>query len=297
MNLPVGAPPQPPVQARRYLLRPWSRPRDAAYSGTVSGRRPVAARAPLPQTVDPSIRGHWLLLTLLAALLVAGPAGAKHDWVGLDLCRAYPERMPPELDSAAFPQPDSDGARLVIGFCSQCHFAPAPGQHTAGQWADVLERMALLMDVTARFGDRPRPILSPDPTERATLLAYLQGQALRPLADQTQAPPAYRDLCSDCHAAPDPAGYPEADWPILLARMDLHRVAMRRPPADPTARATVAAYLGVPGAPTPEQAPTAPAEGQPGISAHLARWLALGPILLLTMIGLARWWLGREGRQ
>ena len=109
-----------------------------------------------------------ILLSLLAAVSAAGPAGAKHDWIGLDLCRAYPERMPPELDSAAFPQPDSDGARLVSRYCSQCHFAPGPGQHTADQWADVLARMALLMDVTARFGDRPRPILSPDSTERET---------------------------------------------------------------------------------------------------------------------------------
>ena len=40
------------------------------------------------------MKAAWTLASLLAALSAAGPAGANHDWIGLDLCRAYPERMP-----------------------------------------------------------------------------------------------------------------------------------------------------------------------------------------------------------
>ncbi len=237
---------------------------------------------------------------MLAGLLAASPVWANHDWVGLDLCRTYPERMPPELDPGVLPEPEGPGARLLSRYCAQCHFAPGPGQHTAAEWAEVVPRMDLLMDVTARFGDRLRPIERPSPEERATLLAYLERYALRPLAAGDAAPPAYRTLCGDCHAAPDPAAYAGADWPTLLARMDGHRATMLRPMADARARAQVAAYLGtsleVPAvalrAPEPGEAAAnldeAPGASGPGSAS--GRWLALGPIFLLTLLGLGRWW-------
>ena len=237
------------------------------------------------------MRAAAILVSLLAALSAAGPAGARHDWVGLDLCRAYPERMPPPLDPSVLADPSGPGARLLGQYCNQCHQAPGPGQHTAAEWADVLARMDLLIDVTARFGDRPRPIESPDPAERATLLAYLQGQALRPLADPTQAPPAYRALCGDCHAAPDPAAYAWANWPALLARMAGHRQVMGRTLADPVAQGQVVAYLGV-----PAYAHSMVGPGGLSLDAEWGRWLALGPIFVLTLLGLGRWWLRQGGR-
>jgi hypothetical protein len=237
---------------------------------------------------------------MLVGLLAASPVWANHDWVGLDLCRTYPERMPPELDPGVLPEPEGPGARLLGRYCGQCHFAPGPGQHSAGEWAQVVPRMGLLMDVTARFGDRQRPIERPSPEERATLLAYLERHALRPLAAGDEAPPAYRTLCGDCHTAPDPTAYAGADWPTLLARMDGHRVTMLRPVADARARAQVMTYLGamlgVPAgamlAPGPGRS-TANLDGAPLASAPgsaSGRWLALGPVFLLTLLGLGRWW-------
>ena len=233
---------------------------------------------------------------MLAGLLTVSPVWANHDWVGLDLCRTYPERMPPELDPGVLPEPGGPGARLLGRYCAQCHFAPGPGQHSAEAWSQVAPRMDLLMDVTARFGDRLRPIERPSPEERATLLAYLERHALRPLAAGDTAPPAYRTLCGNCHAAPDPTAYAGADWPTLLARMDGHRATMLRPVADARARAQVAAYLGVPAAATPAPEPGGTAanlDGAPLASAPWpasGRWLALGPIFLLTLLGLGRWW-------
>lgn len=272
-----------------------------------AGCRRDAPPSPLLWRGGPGgVRAAPVLASLLAVLSAIGPAGANHDWIGLDLCRTYPERMPPPLDPAVLPDPAGPGARLLGHYCNQCHQAPGPGQHNAAEWAEVLARMELLMDVTARFGDRPRPILSPDPTERTTLLAYLQGNALRPLADPTQAPPAYRDLCGDCHAAPDPAAYVGADWPALLARMDGHNVAMLRPVGDARARAEVAAYLdtpvGVPAAPPSAPGSTGPtrevAWAHPGSDPGSAsgRWLALGPVFLLVLLGLGRWALHHRRR-
>jgi|APFre7841882724_1041349.scaffolds.fasta_scaffold12306_4 cytochrome c5 len=237
------------------------------------------------------------LLSLLAALSAAGPARANHDWIGQDLCRAYPERMPPPLDSGVLPDPGGAGARILGRYCNQCHQAPGPGQHNAAEWAEVLARMDLLMDVTARFGDRPRPIESPDPAERAILLAYLQGHALRPLADLSRAPPAYRSLCGDCHAAPNPTAYAHADWPALLARMAGHRRVMGRAPGDPAAQAKIEAYLGV-----SSDAPLVTGQGDPSLDVAWGhpsgRWFALGPFFVLAVLGLGRWWWRhhREGR-
>jgi hypothetical protein len=162
--------------------------------------------------------------------------------------------------------------------------------------------MDLLMDVTARFGDRLRPIERPSPEERATLLAYLERYALRPLVAVDEAPTAYRSLCGDCHAAPDPAAYAGADWSTLLARMDGHRITMRRPVADASAQVQVAAYLGVPGAVPPAPALTGPArmagQGHPTSDpwSASARLLALGPVFALVPLGLARWWLRQRRR-
>lgn len=239
---------------------------------------------------------------MLAVLLAVSPVWANHDWVGLDLCRTYPERMPPELDPGVLPEPEGPGARLLGRYCGQCHFAPGPGQHSAEQWAQVVPRMDLLMDVTARFGDRLRPIERPSPAELAALLAYLDRYALRPLVTVDEAPTAYRTLCGDCHAAPDPAAYAGTDWPALLARMDRYRVTMLRPVADARARAQVAAYLGVPaGAPSAaelrqpaREVPWGHPASDPGSAS--GRWLALGPVFLLVLLGLGRWALHHRRR-
>jgi hypothetical protein len=237
-------------------------------------------------------------LLILVGLLVAAPARASHNWVGLDLCRTYPERMPPELDPKVLPYPDSPDARLVGRYCSQCHYAPGPGHHTAAEWTEVVSRMDLLMGVTARFSDPSRPIEQPSGDERAALLAYLERHALQPLTNLGEVPPAYRALCGDCHAAPDPAAYAGADWPALLARMDEHRITMRRLPAHPLAQAQVTTYLGVGvafasdagvGGRVPQ---VAPADPQP----YSNRWLALGPVFGLALLGLGRWWMSQRRR-
>lgn len=229
---------------------------------------------------------------LVLATLTPAWAGASHDWLGLDLCRTYPERMPPELDPRRLPEPEDRGAQLLVRYCGQCHHAPAPGHHTAAQWVDVTAHMQRLTEVTARFGERLRPVEVPGAEDRAALLAYLQRHALHALADPGAAPSAYRSLCEDCHAAPDPAAYPAADWPALLARMTRHRARMGRPPAEPVAEAQVRAFLGAPAAADDAGGGLARPPGEGG---H-GRWLALGPFFALAGLGAGRWWLRRGGR-
>lgn len=236
-----------------------------------------------------------LALTLLGALVV-GPVSASHDWNGMDLCHTYPERMPPQLAADLFPEPESAGARLVAHYCGQCHYAPAPGHHTAAEWPKVLERMDLLIEVTARFGRQLKPLKTPGRTERALIGEYLGAHALRPLPDAATAPADYRALCGDCHAAPDPQAYPAADWPALLARMTAHRQTMARPPARRNAQAQVERYLGL--APATMNPVTEPEKDEPPAprSAASGRWLALGPFFVVALFGIGRWWLNRPVR-
>jgi hypothetical protein len=234
----------------------------------------------------------------LACVLATTNAAASHEWNGLDLCHTYRERMPPELAPGVFPEPESAGARLVAHYCGQCHYAPAPGQHTAAEWPRVVERMDLLIEVTARFGRQIKPVEAPSATERALIAEYLGAHALRPLADPAAAPADYRALCGDCHAAPDAAAYPDTDWPALLARMTAHRQTMARPPAPRSAMARVEQHLGLKsgtaGATGVEPADERDASAaRPALS---ARWLALGPFFALALFGAARWWLNRPFR-
>ncbi len=229
----------------------------------------------------------------VACVLATTNAAASHDWNGMDLCHTYRERMPPALAPDHFPEPDSAGARLVGRYCGQCHYAPAPGHHTAAEWPKVLERMDLLVEVTARFGRQLKPLEAPSRNERALIGEYLGANALRPLPDAAAAPADYRVLCGDCHAAPDPLAYPAADWLAVLARMTAHRQTMARPPARRSAQAQVERYLGLaPAAMEPVAGPE-PDEPPAPRAATGARWLALGPFFAFVLFGIGRWWLNR----
>lgn len=55
--------------------------------------------------------------------------------------------LPPEIDPALLPDSQSQGALLLVRYCSQCHNLPGPGSHTAEEWPAVEERMNLRMQM------------------------------------------------------------------------------------------------------------------------------------------------------
>ena len=217
-------------------------------------------------------------LALLLVLFIT-PVYASHDWFGVDLCRTQPELMPPGMDPADLPEPESPGARLVARHCSQCHNLPGPGHHAAKEWRQVAANMFLLSEVTARFGDRPQ-LAVPNAAQREIITAYLEHNALRPLPEGMKAPQAYLSACGDCHAAPDPGLYDAIAWPTVMSRMAGHRAVMAREPLNPLHTTQVLAYLS-------EHAATAPREGNPE-GDWAWRWVALAPVLALAVFGLWR---------
>ncbi|MDH5300283.1 MAG: cytochrome c [Gammaproteobacteria bacterium] len=49
-----------------------------------------------------------------------------------------PKQFSPSKD---LPEPDSEGAKVLMDFCSQCHAPPKPSTHLKGEWRNVVLRM------------------------------------------------------------------------------------------------------------------------------------------------------------
>lgn len=69
------------------------------------------------------------------------------------------------------PTEKGPGGEGFARVCSQCHALPDPALHTAEEWPDVVSRMHLNMQ---RMG-----VTSPEPQERAQILAFLTAHARR----------------------------------------------------------------------------------------------------------------------
>jgi len=126
------------------------------------------------------------------------------------------EQMPPGIDPANLPDPQSEGARLIQRYCSQCHNLPAPGIHTAAEWPNVVARMNHRMQMMSGRGGMwmMRNTKAPSEQELDTLIIYLQANALEvlevtrhPDIDTTPAGIAFQQTCSRCHGLPDPSAH------------------------------------------------------------------------------------------
>jgi cytochrome c5 len=244
---------------------------------------------------------------LLAALTFSTPLYASHPWGGVDLCQTRRDTVPPGIAPNFLPEPTSAGAALLQRYCTQCHNLPGPGRHTREEWPDVLARMGTLMQVSRFYRGLLGPVTLPNAQEQAELRAYLERNALRPL------PPAsalftsrsrqiFVAACGDCHAAPDPRAYLARDWPVMLARMEQHRITMARAPLNAVQRAAIDAFVqelstGNPLRGSSHDAATLPRPGAVITDDAPGRWLSLVFFFGLAALGAWRWagtWVRRE---
>jgi hypothetical protein len=84
-------------------------------------------------------------------------------------------RMPPASDPGQLPESESDGARLVSRYCTQCHELPLPALHTAEGWTPVAQRMHRRMQWMSENGSLP--IRVPTDLELQSIIGYLQEHA------------------------------------------------------------------------------------------------------------------------
>ena len=183
------------------------------------------------------------LKTLLLAILVMtipsnagaqGMMGRDNGMMGGEHHRQMMQRMmgdvlPPPMDPADLPAPESAGAQLLQKFCTQCHYLYGPGLHTVEEWPSVVERMNRRMQMMGGRHMMMGMVEAPSPQQLVVITDYLQKYAQKPLPatraselKQKEGGTLYSSICSRCHTLPDPAQYPARKWPAVVERMQLY---------------------------------------------------------------------------
>jgi len=179
-------------------------------------------------------------------------ARAKQRWADSPYGPMLERILPPAIEPAQLPERRSEGARLTLRYCVQCHNLPNPAMHHAAKWPKVVNRMVERMRGRGNMGrlmaDLMAGVEAPEDAEVTRLLAYLQRYAQAPL-DPKVVPEAFlpegepfRLACKQCHVLPDPRRYTAAQWPAIVARMErnmswMNRVVGSKPiPGEPQLR-------------------------------------------------------------
>ena len=150
--------------------------------------------------------------------------------------------LPPGASAADLPDPNSQGAQLLVRYCAQCHPLPTPVAHSATDWPSVSRRMWLRTEwISPSLG-----VLVPTMAERYVMLEYLTANALK--VSGAVLPPgkgrdAFQLICSRCHALPDPRVHSREDWPTVFARMERNMERMKVPPPDAMQTTDILLYL------------------------------------------------------
>lgn len=163
---------------------------------------------------------------------------ARQRWVDSPHGPMLERILPPGVEPAQLPQSESEGARLTLRYCVQCHNLPNPAMHHAAKWPRVVNRMVERMRGRGNMGrlmaDMMAGVEAPSDAEVDRLVAYLQRHAQTPL-DPKLFPQAlrpegepFRLACKQCHVLPDPRRYTAAQWPAVVARMERNMVWMNR---------------------------------------------------------------------
>lgn len=132
--------------------------------------------------------------------------------------------LPPEF-IGSLPELDSSGAKLLSSYCVQCHNLPAPGLHTADEWPKVVARMVARINRYRSTNSDLHKVKEPTPAELGELLAYLQRFGFKAI-DISRYPDldsdtgkAFRKVCIQCHALPDPTIHNNEEWRHVVLRM------------------------------------------------------------------------------
>jgi mono/diheme cytochrome c family protein len=189
------------------------------------------------------------LMLLLAACAAAADEldDAKKRWAASPQGPMLERLLPPTFAPNQLPEPGSQGARLALRYCVQCHNLPNPAMHHAAKWPAIVDRMVVRMEGRGNMGrlmaEMMAGVKAPSPEETRTLIEYLQKNAQEPL-DATRYPEvnrpsgeAFRLACSQCHVLPDPKRHTRAEWPAVVARMQenmewMNRVVGTQPQTD-----------------------------------------------------------------
>ena len=149
---------------------------------------------------------------------------------------------PDDFEAVDLPDPSTTEARLLVKYCAQCHGIPAPSMHSAADWPSVARRMWRRME---RLPDS-LAVGVPGVGERARLLDYILGNSLQVSGASLpigQGRREFAEVCSRCHALPDPWVHSPQDWPAVFMRMERNMERMNVIPATSEEATRILLYL------------------------------------------------------
>lgn len=173
-------------------------------------------------------------------------SGPRTGWLNrqdeLLLAAANVALPPPGITAADLPDPNARGAQLVGQYCGQCHAIPSPQMHSATDWPSIARRMWLRMELLPATLN----VKVPTAAERFAILDYLNGNALKVSGATLPAGPGrevFSQVCSRCHALPDPRVHSREDWPTVYQRMERNMERMKVPPPTREQTSDILLYL------------------------------------------------------
>jgi hypothetical protein len=192
----------------------------------------------------------FFLLALFALSVRADElADARKRWESSPHGPMLERILPPTFEAGQLPEPDSRGAKLVLGYCVQCHNVANPAMHHAEKWPGIVQRMVLRMQGKGNMGtlmaEMMAGVKAPNEADTAAIIDYLARHSQTPL-DPARYPEvnrpsgeAFRLACNQCHELPDPQRHTAQEWRAVVARMQenmewMNRVVGSKPmPGEP----------------------------------------------------------------
>lgn len=167
----------------------------------------------------------------MAAQDAAEVARAKYLWSQSPHGKLLERILPPSIAPAELPEPHSEGARLMVRYCVQCHYLPSPQMHSADKWTIIVVRMVWRMRGKGNLGTLMKEMMdrveAPGDEEVRTLTAYLRRHGQREMdpmhpALKSEAGQMFTIACTQCHGLPDPKRHTAREWPLVVERMKKH---------------------------------------------------------------------------
>src|SRR4051794_8857652 len=97
-------------------------------------------------------RTNAVVASVLAVLAISPACAAEREieqakrlWAKSPHGAMLERILPPAIEPANFPEAQSEGARLTVRYCVQCHYLVNPAMHTPERWKSVVERMVWRM--------------------------------------------------------------------------------------------------------------------------------------------------------
>ena len=161
-------------------------------------------------------------------------------------------RLPPGIEPEDLPDPESEGAKLLLRYCTQCHNLPSPAMHTSEEWPDVAQRMFSRLRMMSGMREEWMGMMwmkAPSAEEQEIIVAYLKAHSLKPMTPGSLPTPespgaiSFKNTCSQCHALPDPKLHTAEEWSGVVERMRVNMQTMGKPVISKAEKEKIVSYL------------------------------------------------------